>query len=108
MASPFFIEADNLQYAYRKAAESRVLAGIDLQIRRGEYILICGASGSGKSALCRTFNGLIPHFYEGDFSGEIRIAGITTARQSVSRLFPEVGLVFQNPEVQLFNQSVEK
>lgn len=108
MASPFFIEADNLQYAYRKAAESRVLAGIDLQIRCGEYILICGASGSGKSTLCRTFNGLIPHFYEGDFAGEIRIAGITTARQSVSRLFPEVGLVFQNPEVQLFNQSVEK
>ena len=108
MASQFFIEADDLQYAYRKAGESRVLAGIDLRIRRGEYVLICGASGSGKSTLCRTFNGLIPHFYDGDFTGDVRIAGISTARQSVSHLFPEVGLVFQNPEVQLFNPSVEK
>ncbi len=104
---PFLVETDRLRYAYRKTGEHWILKGVDLHIGPNEYILICGASGSGKSTLCRTFNGLIPHFYGGSFRGEVRIAGINTISQSVGDLFSRVGMVFQNPEAQLFNRTVE-
>jgi len=106
--SPCYIETDRLRYAYRGGQGCWVLKDIDLQIHSHEYLLICGASGSGKSTLCRTFNGLIPHFYKGTLHGSVNIAGINTAERSVGDLFATVGMVFQNPEVQLFNQTVTR
>ena len=108
MTSNFLIEIESLRYAYRKIGGDWILEDINLKIRPDEYLLICGASGSGKSTLCRTFNGLIPHFFGGTLQGDIRIAGIPGARQSVGRLFATLGMVFQNPEAQLFNPTVEK
>jgi energy-coupling factor transport system ATP-binding protein len=102
------VEADRLGYAYRQEDANLALDGVDLHIEAGEYLLVCGASGSGKSTLCRTFNGLIPHFYGGRLQGEVRIAGKSTAAQSVADLFDRVGMVFQNPETQLFNSSVAR
>jgi len=108
VTSTFLIEIESLRYAYRKNSAGWILDGIDLKIRPDEYLLICGASGSGKSTLCRTFNGLIPHFFGGSLQGDIRIAGIPIPEQSVGRLFATLGMVFQNPEAQLFNGTVEK
>jgi len=108
VTSPFLIEIESLRYAYRKNGTDWILDGINLKIRPDEYLLICGASGSGKSTLCRTFNGLIPHFFGGSLQGDIRIAGIPSTEQSVGRLFATLGMVFQNPEAQLFSQTVEK
>lgn len=108
MTSPFLIEIESLRYTYRKSGADWILDGIDLKIRPDEYLLVCGASGSGKSTLCRTFNGLIPHFFGGLLQGDIRIAGIPSSAQSVGRLFATLGMVFQNPEAQLFNRTVEK
>lgn len=108
MMSLSFIEADRLHYAYRGTGERWVLRDVGLQIRPDEYLLICGASGSGKSTLCRTFNGLIPGFYEGTLQGSVKVAGFSTAERSVGDLFATVGMVFQNPEVQLFNRTVER
>ncbi|MDF1593649.1 MAG: ATP-binding cassette domain-containing protein [Desulfobacterales bacterium] len=108
MTSPFLVEIESLRYTYRKNGTDWILDGIDLKIRPDEYLLICGASGSGKSTLCRTFNGLIPHFFGGSLQGDIRIAGIPGPAQSVGRLFATLGMVFQNPEAQLFNRTVEK
>ena len=102
------VETDRLGYAYRKEEANLALDGVDLRIAPGEYLLVCGASGSGKSTLCRTFNGLIPHFYGGRLQGEVRIAGKPTSKQSVAALFEQVGMVFQNPETQLFNSSVAR
>jgi len=107
VASPFFIEAEHLEYAYRKSGNNPILKEVNLSVRPDEYLLICGASGSGKSTLCRTFNALIPHFYGGSFKGEVRVAGISTAKQTVGNLFSQVGMIFQNPEAQLFNRTVE-
>jgi len=106
--SPFLIEIESLRYAYRKGGGKWILDGAHLKIRPDEYLLVCGASGSGKSTLCRTFNGLIPHFFGGSLQGDIRIAGIPAAEQSVDRLFATMGMVFQNPEAQLFNRTVER
>jgi len=84
------------------------LHDIDLCILHDEFLLVCGASGSGKSTLCRTFNGLIPHFYGGELQGDVSIAGLSISQQSVGGLFRQVGMVFQNPETQLFNETVER
>ncbi len=108
MNSRFFLETEALRYAYRKQDDFWVIKDIDLGVRQDEYLLICGASGSGKSTLCRTFNGLIPHFYGGKIDGDIRVAGKTTLNQSVGDLFMHVGMVFQNPETQLFNNTVTR
>lgn len=83
-----------------------MLDNLTLHVKPEEFLLISGASGSGKSTLCRTFNGLIPHFYDGVLNGEVRISGKTTQSLSVSDLFHQVGMVFQNPEAQLFNSTV--
>ncbi len=106
MESKFFLEIEQLQYAYRKQDTLWVLDKVDLQIKPDEFLLVCGASGSGKSTLCRTFNGLIPHFYDGKLQGEVRVSGKTTLNQSIGDLFHQIGMVFQNPEAQLFNRTV--
>ena len=108
MSNPLFLETEALRYAYRKQDDFWVINDIDLGVRQDEYLLICGASGSGKSTLCRTFNGLIPHFYGGKIDGDIRVAGKSTLNQSVGDLFMHVGMVFQNPETQLFNNTVAR
>jgi len=102
------VKTDSVRYTYQKGGNQWILDDISLTIHHGEYLLLCGASGSGKSTLCRTFNGLIPHFYGGRLNGEVRVAGLITTRHSVGDLFEQVGIVFQNPEAQLFNSSVKR
>ncbi|MFQ5772174.1 MAG: ABC transporter ATP-binding protein, partial [bacterium] len=107
LTSPSFVETDQLKYAYAKSQENWALNNIHFEIPPDEYLLVCGASGSGKSTLGRTFNGLIPHFYEGTLYGQVFVAGVPTIEQSVASLSAQVGMVFQNPEAQLFNRTVE-
>lgn len=105
------IETENLGYAYTDSANGKpnwVLKNLDLEINANEYLLICGPSGCGKSTLLRTFNGLIPNFYQGTLSGQVKVAGLITAKHSVAALFDKVGLLFQNPATQLFNSTVAK
>lgn len=108
METPAFITTRRLHWAYASRPDHRVLTAVDLALRPAEYLLLCGASGSGKSTLGRTFNGLIPHFYPGRLSGEVRVATAPTAARPVNDLFRHVGMVFQNPETQLFNRTVER
>jgi energy-coupling factor transporter ATP-binding protein EcfA2 len=102
------IEVRDLRYKYIAAGPRWVLEGLNLRIEPGEYLLVCGASGSGKSTLCRAFNGLIPHFYGGVMEGHVWVAGLDARAHPVSELFAHVGMVFQNPEAQLFNSTVER
>jgi energy-coupling factor transporter ATP-binding protein EcfA2 len=102
------IEARSLRYRYTAAGPRWILEDLNLDIEPGEYLLVCGASGSGKSTLCRTFNGLIPHFHGGLMEGRVRVAGLDTRNHPVGELFAHVGMIFQNPEAQLFNSTVER
>lgn len=101
------IEIKNLTYTYPGASKSSI-HDVSLKIEKGEFVLITGPSGCGKTTLCRCFNGLVPHFYQGEIKGEIRVAGINTLDHHTYEMAKHVGLVFQNPENQLFALSIEK
>ncbi len=101
------IETENLTYTYPSGAKPSI-RDVSIKIDKGEFVLITGPSGCGKTTLCRCFNGLIPHFYQGELKGEITVAGLRIAEQPIYEMAKHVGLVFQNPENQLFALSVEK
>ncbi|MEO0250467.1 MAG: ABC transporter ATP-binding protein, partial [candidate division WOR-3 bacterium] len=83
------------------------LREVNFTVPGGEMVLVAGASGSGKSTLCRASVGLIPHFYRGSWQGRVWVDGLDTRDYPVYRLFGRVGLAFQNPDTQIFNQTVE-
>ena len=101
------IEAKDLTYTYPNASRPAI-HNISLEIERGEFVILTGPSGCGKTTLCRCFNGLIPHFYQGAMEGDIEVVGLNVAQTQIHDLSRHVGLVFQNPENQLFALSVEK
>ena len=101
------IETKNLSYTYPGSSKPSIL-DVSLKVEKGEFVLITGPSGCGKTTLCRTFNGLVPHFYQGEVKGEITVAGIDTLKAHTYEMAKHVGLVFQNPENQLFALSIEK
>jgi energy-coupling factor transporter ATPase len=97
----------NLTYTYPGGTKPSI-KDVSIKIEKGEFTLITGPSGCGKTTLCRCFNGLIPHFYHGELKGEIAVAELNVAEHPTHELARHVGLVFQNPENQLFALSVEK
>ncbi|NIO37979.1 ATP-binding cassette domain-containing protein [Candidatus Bathyarchaeota archaeon] len=101
------IKTENLTYAYH-SSEKQAIKDVSVKIQKGEFVLITGPSGCGKTTLCRCFNGLIPHFYPGKLEGQITVAGFDVLKHPIHELARHVGLVFQNPENQLFALSVEK
>jgi len=101
------IETKGLTYTYPGAVKPSI-NNVSIKIEKGEFVLITGPSGCGKTTLCRCFNGLIPHFYQGKLEGEIKVAGLTVQEHPTFELARHVGMVFQNPENQLFALSVEK
>jgi energy-coupling factor transporter ATPase len=101
------IETKNLTYTYPGVTKQSI-NGVSIKVEKGEFVLITGPSGCGKTTLCRCFNGLIPHFYQGELKGEITVAGMNTIKQQTHAMAKSVGLVFQNPENQLFALSIEK
>jgi energy-coupling factor transporter ATPase len=101
------IETENLTYTYPSGTKPSI-RDVSIKIDKGEFVLITGPSGCGKTTLCRCFNGLIPHFYQGELKGEITVAGLRISEQPIYKMAKHVGLVFQNPENQLFALSVEK
>jgi energy-coupling factor transporter ATP-binding protein EcfA2 len=101
------IETKSLTYTYPGATKPSI-SKVSIKVEKGEFVLITGPSGCGKTTLCRTFNGLIPQFYQGVLEGEITVAGLDAAKHPTYEMAKHVGLVFQNPENQLFALSVEK
>lgn len=96
------IDIKDVSFEYEK--EQGTLSHIDLQIREGECILLCGESGCGKTTVTKLINGLIPHFVEGGtLSGTTTVDGMEVAKTEMYRLAEEVGSVFQNPKSQFFN-----
>ena len=101
------IETKNLTYTYPGGTKPSI-SDVSIRIEKGEFTLVTGPSGCGKTTLCRCFNGLIPHFYQGEMKGKITVAGLDVSEHPTYELAKHLGLVFQNPENQLFALSVEK
>ncbi len=95
------IEAQNVHYSYPSKVEA--LKGISLTIKDGEFVAIMGQNGAGKSTFVKHFNGLLK-----PSQGTVRVDGVETTKSSVAALARNVGFVFQNPDHQLFSETVEE
>ncbi|MDE2848968.1 MAG: energy-coupling factor transporter ATPase [Gemmatimonadota bacterium] len=106
MNQPILTLSD-LAFTYRDAPKP-ALDQINYSHRRGEFTVIVGETGAGKSTLCRCLNGLIPSFTKGRLEGSLQVAGHRDSeRPQVYELARIVGLVFQDFEAQLFSTNVE-
>ncbi len=94
------IKVEDLVYSY---GDHRVLKNVNLTVHAGEFVAIIGENGAGKSTLTRHFNGLLK-----PLSGRVVVGGEETKHCKVSQLARHVGYVFQNPDHQLFHNTVEK
>jgi energy-coupling factor transport system ATP-binding protein len=106
VAALALFQIENLTYYY-PGARRAALVDINLTIEEGEFLLITGVSGSGKSSLARVLAGLIPDFYGGRWAGRVLFRGQEIARMDRRKLAREVGIIFQDPEKQLIMTSVE-
>ena len=105
------VTIENLGYSYPPLEldgdPEWVLQGVNLEIAEGEFVSIMGATGVGKTTLCLALNGVVPHSTGGIIRGNVYIDGLNTKEHPVADLAQRVGVVFQEPETQLFNTSVE-
>ena len=93
------IQCHNLEYSYNK--EVKALDGVSLEIYQGDMVAIVGQNGSGKTTLAKHFNGLLM-----PTGGEILVNDLPTRDQGVFKLGQRVGYVFQNPDHQIFSETV--
>ena len=96
------IEIRNVSFAYKNGQGRSGLEDIDLSIRGGETVLLCGESGCGKTTVTRLINGLIPHYYEGELTGCVEIDGRDVKNTPLFETSGIAGSVFQNPRSQFF------
>ncbi|MBA1334484.1 MAG: ABC transporter ATP-binding protein [Firmicutes bacterium] len=100
------LEVHNLYYSYPDG-KGDILKGINLKAEEGEILAIVGLSGSGKSTLCYCLSGIIPHIFGGEMRGEVLIYGESTGKLKVPEIATRLGIVFQDPDTQLFSPTVE-
>ena len=100
------ITYNNFHFRYKKNKEYQ-LNNINLKIDVNKFILLCGETGSGKTTLIRSMNGLIPQFYPGYYKGNVIVNGNDNSETPIAELARDVGIVFQNPENQLIAMDVE-
>ena len=96
------INIEHVNFKYKGSSEG-LLNDTSLTIPKGETLLLTGASGSGKTTVIRLINGLIPHYYQGDLSGNVTVAGRDIGKTELYELAGIVGTVFQNPRSQFFS-----
>lgn len=102
LLSQTIIELENIHYRYHEDDAREALAGVSLEIRRGEWLAIIGHNGSGKSTLAKVMNGLI----EAN-TGSVVVNGKTLTAETVFDARRTVGMVFQNPDNQFVGTTVE-
>jgi energy-coupling factor transport system ATP-binding protein len=100
------IEIKDLNFTYENR-ESPALQDVNLQVGKGEFVLLAGQSGSGKSTLIKCLNGLIPHRYVGSYTGDVKVLGRRVPETNLLELGLGVGTVMQEVEKQVVSPVVE-
>jgi energy-coupling factor transport system ATP-binding protein len=95
------IAVKDVYFKYPNDVEA--LKGIRLTVKEGEFVAIMGQNGAGKTTLVKHFNGLLK-----PTAGQVFVDGVNTTKASVATLSRNVGFVFQNPDNQLFSETVEE
>lgn len=104
MAPNIAISIEGLGFTYAAAATAAArpaLQGIDLEVRRGEYLGIMGLNGAGKTTLGLALNGIVPQSSIGHHEGRVTVDGLDAATTPVREMARLVGIVFDNPEFQM-------
>lgn len=95
------IELKNFGFSYNDCGK-KSLTDITLSVRKGEFIILTGHSGCGKTTLTRCINGLIPDFFDGAITGSCSICGMDITENDTGDFASNVGSVFQDPRSQFF------
>nr|WP_253681444.1 ABC transporter ATP-binding protein [Treponema denticola] len=107
MQNSVMVELKNVSFRYgsenAECMYASSLKNIDLTVKTGECVLLTGPSGCGKTTILRLINGLIPHFYPGELSGDILIDGGSVKERELYDTALIIGTVFQNPRTQFYN-----
>ncbi|MBP2626208.1 MAG: Polyamine-transporting ATPase [Firmicutes bacterium] len=100
------IALQDFSYAYTHP--KKVLDNINIAVEKGSFSVILGPSGAGKTTLCLTIAGAVPHYFGGSSAGEVHVAGINTRKSTMHHLALTVGTVLQDYETQLVTMTVEE
>ncbi len=96
------VDIRNVTFTY-PGADKPALQDVSLTINDGEFVLLLGPTGGGKSTFTYLLSGAIPHVHPGDFQGEVLIRGKSTVETPMHEIATLVGAVFQEPEAQIIN-----
>jgi len=102
----FPLEVSELQFRYQ-GSETNILRGVNLKVKKGEILALVGLSGCGKTTLCYCLCGIIPHVIQGDYKGKVLINGTSASEMKLPGIATKLGIVFQDPDTQLFAPVVE-
>ena len=100
-SGPAALEVTDLSYAYPDGTAA--LGGVNITLRRGERVALLGPNGAGKTTLVLHLNGVL-----GESSGAIRVAGLPVEPANLAEIRRRVGIVFQDPDDQLFMPTVRE
>lgn len=98
------IAFEDVAWKYR-TGDGLALSGVDLEIESGSFVGVTGPSDAGKSTLCRLIPGYIPHYFDGDLEGSVRVGDRDVSEASIGELAERVGMLFENPFDQLTGAS---
>ena len=98
------IDLHDVTFAYED--QEKVIQNVELEVKAGEFIVLCGKSGCGKSTLLRILNGLIPELYLGELTGSGSVLEQELLTKKFNEYVREIGVVFQNPKTQFFTSDV--
>lgn len=101
------ISIEHLTYIYNKQKKP-VLEDVNLALHEGDFLVVTGESGSGKSSLCMAMTGAIPHYFGGVMKGMVYVDGKATTQTTISDLASRVGAMLDDYDSQLVAMTVEE
>jgi energy-coupling factor transport system ATP-binding protein len=102
----YILTAEKVSFRYSSEKEF-IFQDLDLNITRGSIVAITGKSGQGKTTLCYLLSGIIPRIYKGEITGNISLFGENVSKMKAESISSKLGIVFQDPDTQLFMPEVE-